>query len=157
MAIAAAGEQLSTVYAIPFRGLVEGAKRNLQPIVCEEAMLIVREALANAFTHAGASHIESEITFGKRELRIRIRDDGRGIDAKVLRAGGVPGHWGLLGMRERAKKIRAKLTIWTKIGAGTEVELLIPARLVFKRVGNSGQHLAGKLVAGFKPFRHNRS
>ncbi len=76
MAIAAVGEQLSSVYAIPFRGRIEGAKRYLQPMVCEEGSLIVREALANAFTHAGASHIESEVIFGTRELRIRIRDDG---------------------------------------------------------------------------------
>jgi signal transduction histidine kinase len=65
-------------------------------------------------------------------LRIVVRDDGRGIDAQVL-ASGVEGHWGLVGMRERAGRIGGQLKVRSRIGAGTEVELSVPARVAFAR------------------------
>ena len=108
--------------SVKFRVSVQGTRRELHPIVREEGFLIGREALTNAFQHAGASSIEAEVTYGDAALHIRVRDDGRGISAAVLDAGGRPGHFGLLGMRERAKKLGAHLEVWSKPGAGTEVE-----------------------------------
>jgi signal transduction histidine kinase len=82
--------------------------------------------------HANAHQIEVEISYGEAELRTRIRDDGEGIHADLLQQGGREGHWGLLGMRERAKKIRATVTIWSKPGAGTEVDLRVPAHIAYR-------------------------
>jgi len=125
-------EQLAPADASPFRITVEGAVRELNPIVSEEVQLLAREALTNAYRHANAGKIESEISYGDDGLTVRIRDDGQGIDGRMLREG-RPGHFGILGMRERAKRIRAHLRIWSRPGAGTEVELRIPARIAYRQ------------------------
>jgi signal transduction histidine kinase len=104
--------------------------RDLHPILRDDIYRIAREALRNAFRHAQASTIEAEITYGERVLRLRIRDDGKGIDPKLLDAG-RDRHWGLSGMRERAHEIGAQLDIWSEIGAGTEVELRIPGTVAY--------------------------
>jgi signal transduction histidine kinase len=105
----------------------------LHPIVREEGFLIAREALGNAFRHAKARDIEAEVTYGKRALQVRVRDDGLGISSTVLQAGGRPGHFGLLGMRERAKKLGGHLDVWSKPGAGTEIDLRVPARIAYRK------------------------
>jgi signal transduction histidine kinase len=132
-ALAAEGEQLALVHPTQFRASVEGAPRDLHPIVREEVWLIAREALCNAFRHAGARHIEAEVSYTEAALHVKIRDDGQGISADVLNVGGRSGHFGLLGMRERAAKIRAHLTIWSKPAAGTEVDLRVPADVAYRR------------------------
>jgi signal transduction histidine kinase len=95
-------------------------------------LLIAGEALNNAFRHAQAHNIEAEVSFAFAELHVRIRDDGRGIDPAFLGAGGRRGHWGLAGMRERARKIRGSLNIWSKPDAGTEVDLGVPADVAYR-------------------------
>ena len=60
-----------------------------------------------------------------------MRDDGKGIDPKVLAAQGIEGHYGLRGMPERAAVIGGTLTVWSEAGAGTEVELRVPAGTVY--------------------------
>ncbi len=109
-----------------FRVTVEGPAQALSPVLQDEVYQIGREVLRNAFRHASASRIEAEIRYSDRLLRLRIRDDGKGIDRKVLEDG-VPGHWGLPGIRERAKRIGARLVFWSEAGAGTEVELAVPS------------------------------
>ena len=105
---------------------VQGTPRALHPIVRDEAFRIAGEALRNAFHHAAARQIEVELRYDERQLRVRVRDDGRGIDPAVLHAEGREGHFGLGGMRERAKLAGGKLTVWSGLDAGTEVELSIP-------------------------------
>ncbi len=90
------------------------------------------EALINAFRHSLAQKIETEITFARTELRLRVRDNGCGVDSKILEDGGRPGHWGMRGMRERALKIGARLDIWSRPGNGTEVDLRIPASTAYR-------------------------
>jgi len=136
-ALAAEGEHLALAHPTQFRASVEGVHRDLHPIVREEVLLIAREALCNAFRHAGAHHIEAEVSYTEAALQVRIRDDGRGISADVLDAGGRSGHFGLLGMRERAAKIRAQLTVWSKPAAGTEVDLRVPADVAYRRPQNA--------------------
>jgi signal transduction histidine kinase len=114
---------------------VEGTPRELHPILRDDVYRIAREALQNAFRHAQATKIEAEITYGERLLRVRIRDDGKGIDPKLLDAG-RDGHWGLPGMRERAGQIGARLDIWSEVGAGTEVELRIPGAVAYGTEGS---------------------
>lgn len=131
-ALGAIGVELAKGQSTRFDLVVEGAPRLLYPIVEEEAIRIGNEALANAFHHALASRIEVEIIYLRAGLRLRIRDDGCGIDAAILETG-RPDHWGLHGMRERAKKIRAKLDIWSRRDAGTEIELKVPARIAYQK------------------------
>ncbi len=111
--------------------VVEGTARTLDPICRDDIFHIVREALRNSYRHAEAKNIEAEIAYGKRSLRVRIRDDGKGIDPKVLDQGGLAGHWGMAGMRERAKRIGGRLAVWSELGAGTEVELSVPGSVVY--------------------------
>jgi signal transduction histidine kinase len=132
-ALAAEGEEFAQLHGALFKVTVEGASRDLHPIVREEGLLIGREALSNAFRHARARNIEAEVSFGDSALHVRIRDDGLGISSTVLEAGGTPGHFGLVGMRERAKKLGAHLEVWSKPGAGTEVDLRVPADVAYKR------------------------
>jgi signal transduction histidine kinase len=68
-----------------------------------------------------------ELRYDERQLRLRIRDDGKGIDSNFLTAEGRVGHFGLHGIRERAKLIGGKLIVWTAPGSGTEIELSVPA------------------------------
>jgi signal transduction histidine kinase/streptogramin lyase len=147
-ALASEGEQLSKLHPAKFRVSVEGANRDLHPIVREEGFLVSREALSNAFQHAHANSIEAEITYGNAALHIRIRDDGQGISSAVLDAGEKPGHFGLIGMRERARKLGAHLEVWSKPGAGTEVELRVPANVAYRQP----QEARG-LRAWLTPFR----
>ncbi|MBN9661420.1 MAG: hypothetical protein J0H49_24710 [Acidobacteria bacterium] len=130
-AVKALGDELATQDSPDFHILVEGTARELHPIIRDEFFGITREALRNAFRHASARRIETEIVYGKRMLRLRIRDDGRGIPLEILEAG-RSGHYGLFGMRERAGKIGAKLEIWSATGAGTEIELSLAGSIAYR-------------------------
>lgn len=107
-----------------FRVFVNGQPRDLQPNIIEQIYLIGREALLNAVHHSGAANIEAEVEYLPRRLRLRVRDNGRGIDPQILKSG-RDSHWGLLGMQERAANIGAKLRICSRLGQGTEVELSV--------------------------------
>ncbi len=109
-----------------------GAVRDLQPVVRDEAYWIGRETLAIAFHHGQGKHVEMEIVYDRKELRLRFCDDGCGIDPAVLKAGGKLGHWGMPGMRERARKIGAHLETSSRPGAGTEVERRVPGSMAYR-------------------------
>jgi signal transduction histidine kinase len=113
---------------IDYRVTVEGQSLPLHPVIRDEVFHIGREALLNAFRHSQAKTIELELEYGQKQLRVLVRDDGRGIDPQMLHSG-REGHWGISGMRERAEEIGAGLKLWSREGAGTEVELSIPARI----------------------------
>jgi signal transduction histidine kinase len=130
-AFASAGDELARGESVAFRILVEGRPRELVRRVNDEAYSIGREALINAFRHAQAQSIEVQLIYGDDEFSIRVRDDGVGIDTDAPQAGSRPGHWGLPGMRERAKQIDAKFAIWSRTGAGTEMELSVPAAVAY--------------------------
>ncbi len=129
-AIRTLGEELET-HALnqspAFRVAVEGESRDLHPIVRDEIYKIAAEALRNAFRHADAGQIEVEIRYDDQQFRLRVRDDGKGIDPALLSRKGPEGHYGLHGMRERAKLIGATVTVWSELDSGTEIELLVPA------------------------------
>jgi signal transduction histidine kinase/streptogramin lyase len=114
-----------------FRVTVEGARQPLSPLLQDEVYRIAREILRNAFQHADARRIEAEIAYNGRFFRLRIRDDGKGIDRKLLEEGARQGHWGLQGVRERASRIGAQLKLWSEAGAGTEAELTVPAQIAY--------------------------
>ncbi len=87
----------------------------------EEVFAIGREALINV-----------EITYDARQFRLRVRDDGQGIDSAILENGGRDNHWGLNGMRERASKICAELTLCSRPDSGTEIELTVPSQTAYR-------------------------
>jgi signal transduction histidine kinase/ligand-binding sensor domain-containing protein len=152
-AVTALGEELAGSHdgetgPATFRVSVEGTPRDLRPILRDDIYRIAREALQNAFRHAQASQIEADITYGDSLLRLRVRDDGKGIDPKHLQAG-RDGHWGLPGMRERAQQIGAQFEMWSEVGAGTEVELRIPGSIVYEKArGRGGLRLFRKKKEG---------
>jgi signal transduction histidine kinase len=126
------GQELSKDHSATFTLAIVGEPKALESTVQDEAYRIAGEALTNAFRHASASKIETEVTYNSSALRISVRDDGVGIDKAVL-SNGFPEHWGLTGMRERARAIRAELSIWSRESAGTEVELVVPASIAYPR------------------------
>jgi len=130
----------SGAYDSPGFGLtVEGQQRVLAPVIRDEVYRIAREVLRNAFRHAQARRIEAEILYCEDQFRLRIRDDGKGMDPNVLEEGRRAGHWGLPGVRERARQIGAKLDLWSQAGAGTEVQLAVAASIAYRRMsGRSG-------------------
>jgi signal transduction histidine kinase len=114
---------------VQFRIFVKGQPSALKPAIQEQVYLIGREALVNALRHSQATSIEAEVEYFRRRLRVVVRDNGCGIDPQVVRSGRHT-HWGLQGMRERAGSIGARLTIWSRLGSGTEVEICVPRCLV---------------------------
>ncbi len=133
-AISTLGEELATHSnnnRPAFRVAVDGESRDLHPILRDEIYRIAAEALRNAFQHAQARRVEVEIRYEDEQFLMRVRDDGKGIDAAVLSGQGSKGHFGLPGMRERATLMGAKLTMWSEVDAGTEVELRIPGSTAY--------------------------
>jgi len=130
-ALADAGRQFQEVHPCEFNVIVNGEARALHPIVCNELSQIGKEALNNSFHHSRASQIEAEVHYESNQLRLRIRDNGIGIDSHILQQGNRSGHWGLPGMRERAGKLGTAVDIWSRSGGGTEIELRVPARVAY--------------------------
>lgn len=114
-----------------FHARMSGTSRGLHPVVHDEVLNIGREAISNAIAHAQAGRIELRLEYGRREFRLTVADDGCGIDAAIADAGFRSGHWGLVGMRERALKIDARLELRSEPRAGTTVELRVPARVAY--------------------------
>jgi ligand-binding sensor domain-containing protein/signal transduction histidine kinase len=135
LAISTLGEELendsSNHRRTTFRVSVEGEARDIHPILRDEIYKIATEALRNAFHHAQAKHVEVEIRYDHDEFRLRVRDDGKGMDAAIIPSHGIEGHYGLRGMRERATLIQGKLAVWSEVDEGTEVELRVPATAAY--------------------------
>jgi len=124
-------DELAVQDKVGFRVIVEGQPRALHPLIRDDVYRIGREALTNAFRHSGGGSVEIEIEYGPSHLRMAVRDDGRGIDEHVLKSG-RDGHWGLSGMRERARNIGAGFKVWSRPTAGTEIELTVPNHVAFQ-------------------------
>ena len=141
-AFRAVAEETSEGRDATFKTVVEGHVRDLHPLVLEECYRIGREAIINALTHSQGQHVEAEITYDSRQFRLRVRDDGRGIEPKILEAGGRSGHWGLQGMHERAQKIGGQLRFWSRPETGTEVELIVRGATAYRASQKSKSYLA---------------
>jgi signal transduction histidine kinase/ligand-binding sensor domain-containing protein len=110
----------------------EGRAQPLHAIVRDEVYWIAREAIVNALRSAHAAKVEVELSYHNADLRVFIRDDGRGFEPAAIDPGTRNGHWGIRGMKERARRIGATVDIWTAVGAGTEVSLRIPASVAYR-------------------------
>jgi len=128
--LACYGEELSQNREVAFKVTVVGAPQLVHPVVGDEIYRITREGLANAFRHSQAGSIEVEITYTSASVYVRVWDNGCGMDPEIL-GSGRRGHWGLSGMRERARKIGGHLSIWSKPGRGTEIDVTIPAKVAY--------------------------
>ena len=146
-------QDLGIEVQIDFRVIVLGSARKLHPLIRDEVYHIGRELLVNAFRHSRASCIEVELEYAPKRFRIVVRDDGCGIDPQVLRAG-REGHWGLPGMRERAERVGARLRVWSRAAAGTEVALSVPNSIAFTRLtaSRSQAEVAANVATSTKAF-----
>ena len=137
--ITALGEQLAAESGnkkagIEFRIVIEGSARPMRPNLHIEIFRIAREAMRNAFGHSQGHLIETEMAYTESLFRLRVRDDGKGIDPDERVRAERTGHWGLMGMRERAGHLGGELEMWSEPGAGTEIELTVPASIAYEAV-----------------------
>jgi PAS domain S-box-containing protein len=116
--------ELAVPSDVEFRVSVIGAKRPLHLAIQHEIYRIGREALINAFRHSRATRVEVDLEYADSELRMRVRDNGCGVDPRVVETG-CDGHWGLAGMRERATRLGGLLKI-SSSATGTEIGLSLP-------------------------------
>ncbi|AXC10357.1 Adenylate cyclase [Acidisarcina polymorpha] len=119
--------------------LVTGEPRILHPAVNDELYSIGREALTNAVRHADATQVILELGFDDSQVRLRCRDNGRGVSPQIVEAGFKEGHWGIIGMRERARSLGCKLEFASTPGAGTEVQVCVSGRRAYSKIVNNGR------------------
>jgi signal transduction histidine kinase/ligand-binding sensor domain-containing protein len=124
-----------------FQIQVQGTQRALLPLIHDEVYRVACEAVRNALRHADAERIEVEIRYDRRQFRLRVRDDGKGLDPKVLATSGRPERCGLTGMQERAALAGGTLTFWSERDSGTEVELAIPANAAYAKARRERERL----------------
>jgi signal transduction histidine kinase len=127
------GERSALDSKVNFLLNIKGEPWKLPPKVRVEVLAIVREGLRNAFEHSQAKTILVFVRFAKRGLKISIRDNGIGVSEQYLELRRKEGHWGIFGMRERAEKLRGRVTIASQLCEGTVVNLVIPRCLVFAK------------------------
>ena len=130
-ALADFGRETAQQHGVAFTLNTSGAPRRLAAMVQDEVFAIGREALFNAFRHAGGSEVAVDLDYSARAFGMTVRDNGKGVDGEVLAAGQRPGHWGLVGMRERAERIGGTLTWECLPSSGTRVCLRMPARSAY--------------------------
>ena len=122
------GEELAEEHGLPFIAALRGEDAALPDRVQDEATHIGREALLNAFRHAGARTVRLVVQQTPGWLVLEVADDGRGMLPTQEHAAGLAGHWGLAGMRERARAIGARFTLESAPGEGTRVRLCVRLR-----------------------------
>ena len=124
VALSEVRQEFSTKSGVDFHVTIIGQQQPLRSAIQQEFYGIGREALVNALCHSGATRIDLELNYTEGNLTMRVRDNGSGIDPKVLNTG-REGHWGLTGMRERATRIGALLKVSSSAAHGTEVQVSV--------------------------------
>jgi signal transduction histidine kinase len=124
-ALSETARRLTSETTIQARVEVNGTFRPLPPLVEDNLLRIGQEAMNNAVKHAGAQQISVNLIFDARRVQLSVRDDGRGFDNQRA-ANGKAGHFGLIGMRERAEQLGGTLSVHSTAGSGTEVVADVP-------------------------------
>jgi signal transduction histidine kinase len=124
------GARAATDSKLDFTLKIQGEPWNLPLTVRVEVLAIIREGLRNAFEHSHAEAILVVVRYARRGLKISIHDNGVGVSEQHLESRQKEGHWGIAGMRERAEKLRGRLTIASQISEGTVVNLVILKRVM---------------------------
>jgi len=118
-------QQVSHEFGVPVKYRFSGQPFNLDQSTAHEMLMVVREALHNAIRHGQPTNVQVSVDFERDELRVEVEDDGRGFDPAQVAASGN-GHYGLVGMRERVKRIGGTLSLNSLAGKGTELTIHIP-------------------------------
>jgi signal transduction histidine kinase len=103
-----------------------GEVRRLSADLETTLLRVGREAVTNAVRHARADRVRVELSFGPQSVELSVEDDGRGTSATEIERAGASGHWGIQGMRERAREAGGRLDIESRPGGGTRVTITIP-------------------------------
>jgi signal transduction histidine kinase/streptogramin lyase len=127
---------------------VIGDAREMHPIVRDEVYRIAYEAIRNACLHSGASRLEVELIYAD-DLALCVGDNGTGIDPTIADRG-KDGHFGLQGMRERAARIGGKLTLGSSSNSGTEIKLIVPGGIIFRKMMPARRFLFTKIRTLFR-------
>jgi signal transduction histidine kinase len=127
---------------------VLGEAREMHPIVRDEVYRIGYEAIRNACVHSHATQLRVELTYDQ-DLALRISDNGVGVDPAIADRG-KEGHFGLQGMRERAVRIAGKLTIVGAANSGTEIKLVVPGGIIYRKMSSGPQSLPAKIKSFLK-------
>ncbi len=143
-ALRRASEESAAACPLRFKFMVEGAVKEMHPIVRDEVYRIGYEAIRNAFHHSGGTEVQVVLTYA-HSLDLIVRDDGKGIDPDIA-VKGKAGHFGLAGMQEPAVRIAAKLTICGSANAGTKLELIVPGYVVFTNTDCGGKDGLGNHI-----------
>ncbi len=133
-------QELAVQDSVEFRVIVEGRPRPLHPVIRDEVYRIGREALVNAVRHSGAEKIEVEIGYAAGACAHPGSRQRVAASTSPCSESGREGHWGLSGMRERAERIGARLKVWSRPAAGTEVELVVPGHVAFQSGSPGASH-----------------
>jgi signal transduction histidine kinase/streptogramin lyase len=121
-------QQVSHEFGVPVGYCMEGVPFDLDQSTAHELLMVVREALHNAIRHGQPERVRVKIDFGKNDLVVQVEDDGRGFDVAVV-SGSSNGHYGVVGMRERARRMGGALTLQSQSGEGTQLTLRIPRKM----------------------------
>ncbi|MFZ3266577.1 MAG: ATP-binding protein [Terriglobales bacterium] len=113
----------------------------MHPIVRNEVYRIGYEAIRNACVHSQATNLRVALAYAD-DLILRVRDNGVGINPAIVDEGKQE-HFGLEGMRERARRIMAKFTINTSPGSGTEMTLVVPGSIIYRITNSRGRKWPG--------------
>jgi signal transduction histidine kinase len=122
--------------------VVEGRERPLNALAGHDVMQVGRQAITNAFQHSHAREIHVLLSYGPKDLQVRVQDNGCGMSEEKLNLR-RSGHYGIVGMQERAERLGAGISIRSHLGKGTEVNLSVPGHLVYQDgAPRSGSRLA---------------
>ncbi|SEB39574.1 sensor histidine kinase [Terriglobus roseus] len=130
--LAEAGTLLALSGTATFAWSTRGHKLPLHPLILDEAFCVGREALQNAYQHAGATRISILLEYSPEQLKLTVSDNGKGLGVAAEEAS-RPGHWGIAGMRERATRIGGQLSIRSDLGRGTDVSLCVPGSIAYPK------------------------
>jgi signal transduction histidine kinase len=109
---------------IPLRFTTSGDIFKLTPDIEDNFLRICEEGVTNAVRHASPTEVEVALEYRRKELRLRVRDDGCGFDPHGQN-GGEDGHFGLVGIEERTKRLAGNLSINSRAGQGTEILITV--------------------------------
>jgi len=130
--IARVAEELDIQKSMSFQIIEDGQRKELDPLVQRELYSIAREALTNTVYHSKAASAEISLIYANSYFLMKCCDTGIGLEPSILTNGQRIGHWGLVGMRERASAIQGKIQLWSSPGTGTEIEIRVPARRAYR-------------------------
>jgi signal transduction histidine kinase len=124
--IAQAAQQITEAKDIRLKLKLDGEPQSLPADVEYNLLRIAQEAVSNSVKHSGARMVEVTLDCTPDVVRLSVKDDGSGF-SKDGNGTALPGHYGLIGMKERATQIGADLQLASEPGRGTTVSVVLPA------------------------------